>query len=224
MNKNEWFRARMGNDFKEPTEDKNSNDWNIVRHKDRKHNFQPTPGAYVPPSMRNRPNIQTQNQNTSWDLRRKLETETKQNEEKRLAPTAEDFPTLGEETITPKPNLAWGKGAAPTPKVEKDELPKGWYNLSRGNYPKGPVAPTFKYGPPPFRSGFPDDPDAEWRQKYRDMYPDDVSEPDDANDVDLEANYPNSEDEEEDKSNPTEIKYSGRRARKNRIQDEDEQW
>lgn len=204
MSANDWFRQRMGN----------SNDgWNVVKPKQHKKQSKPTSGTYIPPGKR------IESTNSSWELKQKLQSETHLEKKEFNVPTADDFPSLTTEKIVPRAQSKWGANMEKVKKAEPKELPQGWYNLASGNYPRGPLMQTYKYGPPQFKTGFPDDPDAEWRQKYADMYPDDTDcpEPDFSSDTEeIDESYDDQQD------NTKEIKYSGRRARKNRHTEDEE--
>ena len=204
MSANDWFRQRMGN----------SNDgWNVVKPKLNKKQSKPTSGTYVPPSKR------IASIDSSWDLKQKLEKETKIENKNLDVPTQDDFPSLGTKKFLPNTQSKWGIKNTPLKKTERKGLPPGWYNITSGNYPRGPLFQTSKYGLSQFKTGFPDDQDAEWRQKYADMYPDDTdcpepnftSEPEDIDEL---------HDDQQDITK--EIKYSGRRARKNRHTEDEE--
>jgi hypothetical protein len=207
MSANDWFRERMGNNWVEQPKNNSNDVWNVVKIKQHKKQLKPMGCTYIPPGKR------IESTESSWELKQKLEKETKIANKNLDVPTPEDFPSLGTEKIVLRDQSKWGVRNTSLKKEETKNLPPGWYNITSGNYPKGPLIHTNKYGLPFFQTGFPDDPEAEWLQKYSEMYPDNKDYPE--HDLSSEKEESKELCDDYQDNNIKEVKYSGRRARKN---------
>jgi hypothetical protein len=167
-------------------------------------------GAYIPPGRNTL--------GSSWNPPRRRYFDDVPKKEPKEPLTDDDFPTLGGDSSVPLTNSKPNWGAHLAKKKEspkKDKLAVGWRDLTK---------PPTKEEMANERSGLvfmprlskPDDADAEWREKYAQMYPNDTGDYDHRPAFDDEEE----EDPQADSYYATEQKYSGRRARKNPYEDE----
>lgn len=159
-------------------------------------------GAYVPPGQRSRGL-------SSWNLPRHR-TIVNDTPKKVLREnlTEDDFPTLGGDSPAPAANKpSWGAHLAKKKDSPKKKTLVNWNDLNKPLTKHERAAPVFRQ-----KASRSDDLDAEWREEYAQMYPQDTG------DFNAPSQKPYDDDWEDSQSDAyftTTKKFSGRRARKN---------